>query len=505
MILYYYFDIIVAKQSKKLSEALPILFPNHSMSGPSIPLETQHNACSNDTRYNFKLCDVPHDVLNGNNSVWLSPSCDDKQCVYHSEADVVHFVRNYIESIIVAGNLQLHLGAEIGIQHVRPDLCVITSDRWLVGVVEVKKPGGKDILLQPTVLGELLDQMLLVSGFYCIGPIIGILTTGVEWMVAWFPSDDDTISMDFSDCVTLPNVYQTPVKTVPVDDTGTRGSPPCDTPSRTKPAHHGFVDNEEGEMKTITEECKFSDNVPRVLHVTKVYNSQDEDPKAVLTLVYSALRRMLLAKLNFSKVNKKLLFMLFKEETHITWHAVESMDRIAGDMDYSNYPPSDTKKLIAIDDLGRGSTGRTWLTATHGLKSVCVLKFLTKSDANNEEKLKKERDCWIKVYGDFLHINTRVRVEKWSGSYCLVMPHFGVIQETEREGLKDKIAQLLSCSFYGTTNVHYDVKWRNIGGYMEGGELYPILYDMEMVKEYREAIHSTWIRDAINYLYDSLN
>ena len=67
--------------------------------------------------------------------------------------------------------------------------------------------------------------------------------------------------------------------------------------------------------------------------------------------------------------------------------------------------------------------------------------------------------------------------------------------------MKDKIAQLLSCSFYGTTNVHYDVKWRNIGGYMEGGELYPILYDMEMVKEYREAIHSTWIRDAINYLY----
>ena len=63
---------------------------------------------------------------------------------------------------------------------------------YLVGVVEVKKP-GRNVLLEPTVLGELLDQMLLVEGFYGMGPVIGILTTAEEWTVSWFPVDTDTL------------------------------------------------------------------------------------------------------------------------------------------------------------------------------------------------------------------------------------------------------------------------------------------------------------------------
>jgi len=58
---------------------------------------------------------------------------------------------------------------------------------------EVKKP-GKDILTANTVMGELLDQMLLVEGFYRIGPVVGILTSGAEWMVAWLPEDADVFA-----------------------------------------------------------------------------------------------------------------------------------------------------------------------------------------------------------------------------------------------------------------------------------------------------------------------
>ncbi len=43
-------------------------------------------------------------------------------------------------------------------------------DMYLVGVVEVKKPGN-NVLLEPTVLGELLDQMML-EGFYGMGPVL---------------------------------------------------------------------------------------------------------------------------------------------------------------------------------------------------------------------------------------------------------------------------------------------------------------------------------------------
>jgi hypothetical protein len=63
---------------------------------------------------------------------------------------------------------------------------------YLVGVVEVKKPngdGGGNVLNQLTVLGDLLDQMMLVGGFYGMGPVIGILTTAEEWLISWFPAD----------------------------------------------------------------------------------------------------------------------------------------------------------------------------------------------------------------------------------------------------------------------------------------------------------------------------
>lgn len=69
----------------------------------------------------------------------------------------------------------------------------------LVGVVEVKKPGAS-VLSEPTVLGELLDQMLLVEGFYGMGPVIGILTTGEEWLVSWFPADSSALEVVNSPC-----------------------------------------------------------------------------------------------------------------------------------------------------------------------------------------------------------------------------------------------------------------------------------------------------------------
>ena len=71
-------------------------------------------------------------------------------------------------------------------------LCVLLLGMYLVGVVEVKRPGN-NVLLEPTVLGELLDQMLLVEGFYGMGPVIGILTTAEEWIISWFPVDSEAL------------------------------------------------------------------------------------------------------------------------------------------------------------------------------------------------------------------------------------------------------------------------------------------------------------------------
>lgn len=104
---------------------------------------------------------------------------------YSSEDDIAYIVRRFLESILSALNLPLDFNAEVTIKQIRPDICVLLMGMDLVGVVEVKKPGN-NVLLEPTVLGELMDQMILVDGFNGMGPVIGILTTAEEWFVSWF-------------------------------------------------------------------------------------------------------------------------------------------------------------------------------------------------------------------------------------------------------------------------------------------------------------------------------
>ena len=116
-----------------------------------------------------------------------------KSLSYASEIDILFFVRTFLTDILVALNLNMDFNSEISISHYKPDIIVLSIGRYLVGVVEVKKPGN-DVLEKPTVLGELLDQMPLVEGFYGTRPLIGILTTGEEWIVSWFPGDTNTLA-----------------------------------------------------------------------------------------------------------------------------------------------------------------------------------------------------------------------------------------------------------------------------------------------------------------------
>eukprot|EP01040_Poterioochromonas_malhamensis_P012013 gene12014-13120_t len=129
------------------------------------------------------------------NSVWRKAhtrSDGTRYLYYSSEAHIVYFVTRFMEDILLALGLPLDFNPEVTIKQIRPNLCVLLLGMYLVGVVEIKKPGG-NVLLEPAVLGELLDQMLLVEGFYGMGPVIGILTTGDEWVVSWFPVDQQML------------------------------------------------------------------------------------------------------------------------------------------------------------------------------------------------------------------------------------------------------------------------------------------------------------------------
>ena len=103
---------------------------------------------------------VTDELLRSLNSVWKGKSTEVN---YSSESDIAGYVKLFLRDIAVALNLEdLEFNSEITINVIRPDIAVLVIGKFLVGVLEVKKP-GENILMQPTVLGEILDKIILVQ------------------------------------------------------------------------------------------------------------------------------------------------------------------------------------------------------------------------------------------------------------------------------------------------------------------------------------------------------
>jgi hypothetical protein len=184
--------LLARRPIRSLSDGFPILQPHRSVSSACIPDRNEHGGCERQLSDFPYLPSLESHVLGYDNAAWNTVKPQGQVLKYSTESDIVHTVRNYVESVVSALGLGLELSGELSIQHIRPDLSVILNDNYLVGVIEVKKPTA-GVLEKPTVLGELFDQMMLVEGFYGMGPAIGILTTGEEWIFSWFPSDHATL------------------------------------------------------------------------------------------------------------------------------------------------------------------------------------------------------------------------------------------------------------------------------------------------------------------------
>ena len=231
---------------------------------------------------------VPEEVLNAANTIWEmvhTTSNGVKYRNYSSEGDIAYLVRRYLESTLSALHLPLDFNAEVTIKQIRPDIWVLLLEMYLVGVVEVKKPGN-NVLLKPTVLGELMDQMLLVEGFYGMGPVIGILTTAEEWLISWFPMDSDVLAH-----VDPPEAsFTTPMKqNSSCTSTETKGhNPPGGTPSQQRGTIHciGEVVDDSLEIDDeVTQEMN------RLLCTTRVLNIYTE-PICVLQHLCGAFQLM---------------------------------------------------------------------------------------------------------------------------------------------------------------------------------------------------------------------
>jgi hypothetical protein len=440
------------------------------------------------------LPSVSEDVLHAPNMIWRYAKIrkDDggKFLCYSSEDDIVFFIRTFLRDILLALKIHLDFHAEITIKQIRPDLCVLLLDLYLVGVVEVKRPGN-NVLLEPTVLGELLDQMLLVEGFYGMGPVIGILTTAKEWIISWFPVDSEAlVHIDPPEAS-----FTTSMNLSCSTSIHTKGhSPPGGTPSQQLGAIHSIDEVLDASLEL---EDEVTHEMDRLLCTTRVMNIY-EDPICVLQHLCGAFQLMSKAHLHHTANLPRCLLKFHKEVHTVTFHPV-SYDAVHSKVDFNKFPHKNVRTLVALEDLGRGSTGKAWLcvTVTKPCSASCVLKFDNKH--SRSEKLLKELEMWNLLYPEF---SAMVKLEHWSGADALVMPHFSTVLESEREQYKDEILQVLINRFMQNGKVHRDVRWRNIGKYRSrSGAVALVVFDLYDVVAYDMDAHHNWIEEAMQSLY----
>jgi len=194
-------------------------------------------------------------------------------------------------------------------------------------------------------------------------------------------------------------------------------SPPGTTPSQVKDWKHGVEEDEIDEE--IEDEIHICTEDERVLNTTEVFNAY-ENYDLVLQYIYSSFVRMSQVHMNHRPGVPQCLFKLYKNEEKITWHPITSTPIDIINLASSKFPRNSTKTLLALEDLGRGSTGKAWLACTLSKNpAICVLKFSNKIKLKGH--LRQEKAWWDKIYSEF---EKMTKIETWSGSKALVMPHF---------------------------------------------------------------------------------
>jgi hypothetical protein len=236
-----------------------------------------------------------------------------------------------------------------------------------------------------------------------------------------------------------------------------------------------------------------------LLCATNVMNIY-EDPIRVLQHLCGAFQLMSKAHSHHTANISRCLLKFHKGIHTVSFHPVPYHD-VHSKVDFNKFPNKNVKTLVALEDLGRGSTGKAWLfiTVTQPRSASCVLKFDNKH--SQSEKLMKERDMWHLLYPEF---STMVKVEHWSGADALVVPHFSTVLESEREQYKDEILQVLTTHFIHNGKVHRDVRWRNIGKYRSrSGAVTLVVFDLHDVVDYDVDVHHDWIEKAMHSLHVS--
>jgi hypothetical protein len=191
-------------QVPSIGQMLPVLKEENDGSTPSVPKESEHLPCHRRVR-SFWTWSAPDSVKTVESRIWAEREMYANHCLgYRTEHDVQSKVTLYIRDCINALDLNLTIAEDFQVAGVKEDVLLILNNFQPVGSIKFKKPEKKktdavlqdesSTLIQPTVIGELCDQLRLVSSFYGSGPACGILMNGEEMVIAWESCDDDIIN-----------------------------------------------------------------------------------------------------------------------------------------------------------------------------------------------------------------------------------------------------------------------------------------------------------------------
>lgn len=113
-------------------------------------------------------------------------------------------------------------------------------------------------------------------------------------------------------------------------------------------------------------------------------------------------------------------------------------------------------------------------------------------DKHDSSVLRREASHWNLLYPDF---KSSVRIEHWSGSIALLLPHVSFINIDSRVKYKTLIWNELN-RIQSLGKYHTDVKWNHIG--LSGGSI--ILLELDCIEKCSSK-SSNWIEKAMKYLY----
>jgi hypothetical protein len=464
----------------------PLAHASISTSSASIPSNHQNASITEVEEFAlFRKIGAPR--LGVTHCLWgMLANRHEKELEWSSESDICRYVTAFLEEVAAELNLPLKFRGEVGFFNLRPDISVIKAFGIPVGVVEVKKP-GEDILSNGAVLGELYDYMKQIVNFYGLKEVFGILTTYEEWRICWLDNaESKKLAGREPEELVEP---QSPSKDPESKSEGK--SPPGLTPSKQLEKIHAL---EEIEEDVLEEPDVEKDDTKREMICTRVWGVDEN----VFNLVGSALWKMNSADFCKTSIGPAQMVIEVTEESFF-W-CKRPKPALDENLKWSKVP--NAAKVLLLEDLGVGHSGRVWLVCSRsGL--VGVLKFSVATPPKGESfvgkledyrksLLEKELKFWQVIYPE---LGKYCCMRRFAGHWALLMPHLSTPQrnETSLSGVK----KTLFDRFVKKKLKHGDVAWRNIGVYMSDGKEVYVVFDFESVSKSED---SDWVEGALQNL-----